>query len=176
LDTKKPLGVFAKDLLLDSFRHIAPLTPATDVVLFRGGIAVREVRRAHEAILSNMLQEIIKILVSFAVHERPPRTEELLRVAVVAPVNRIVDGPPLPLSEKYAGRLNPSPNLLHRVGNPCGAGLQKTQSELGKTSQQARAHGVHEAPHHGHNGRTHQRMRIPNFLGAFRPAPPAITA
>src|SRR5262245_63291592 len=79
LDTKKPLGVFAKDLLLDSFRHIAPLTPATDVVLFRGGIAVKEDRRAHEAILSNMLQEIIKILVSFAVHERPPRTEELLR-------------------------------------------------------------------------------------------------
>jgi len=119
------LGVFAKDLLLDSFRHIAPLAPATDVVLFRGGIAVREVRRTHEPILSDMLQEIIKIFVSFAVHERPSRTEEFLRIAIIAAVNRIVDGPPLPLSEKYAGRLNPSPDLLHSVGNPCGAGLQE---------------------------------------------------
>src|SRR5215475_1125773 len=173
---ERTVGVFAENLLLDSLRHITPLAPATDVVLFRRGIAVREVRRAHEAILSDMLQEIIKILVSFAVHERPPRTEELLRIAVVAPVNRIVDGPPLPLSEKYAGRLNPSPNLLHRVGNPCGAGLQKTQSELGKTSQQARAHGVHEAPHHGNNGRTKERMGIRKELGDLRRAPTEMNA
>ena len=39
-----------------------------------------------------MLQEIIKILVSFAVHKRPSRTEEFLRVAVVAAVDCIIDG------------------------------------------------------------------------------------
>src|SRR5439155_16819355 len=96
LETKEALGIFAKNLFLDSLRHIAPLAPASDVVLFGGRVAVREVRGAHETVLAHVLQEIIKILVSFAVHERPPRTEKFLRVAVVAPVNRIIDGASLP--------------------------------------------------------------------------------
>src|SRR5438874_12486695 len=168
LEAKEAFSVFAKDLFLDSLRHIAPLAPASDVVFFCGGIAVREVRRAHEAILSHMLQEIIKIFVSFAVHERPPRTEKFLRVAIVAPVNRIIDGASLPRREKYAGRLDPAPDLLHRVGDPGGAGLQETQSELGKTGQEPGAHGVHEAPHHGNNGRTKERMGIGKKLCYLR--------
>src|SRR5438034_3299313 len=160
LEMKEAFGVFAKKLFLDSLRHIAPLAPASDVVFFCGGVAVREVRGAHEAVLSYMLQEIIKILVAFAVHERPPRTEKFLRVAIVAPVNRIIDGASLPRREKYAGRLDPVPDLLHRVGHPGGAGLQETQPELGKTGQQPSSHRVHEAPHHGNNGRTKERMGI----------------
>jgi hypothetical protein len=78
---------------------------------------VRKVGGTHEAILSDVLQEIIKVLVSLAVHERAPRTEEFLRIAVVAPVNGIVDGASLPLSEKYAGRLYAASHLLHRVVN-----------------------------------------------------------
>src|SRR4030095_9496781 len=111
LETKEAFGVFAKDLFLDSLRHIAPLAPASDVVFFCRGVAVREVRGAHEAILSHMLQEIIKILVSFAVHERPSRTEELLRIAVVAAVNCIINGPSLPLRDKAARRVSPEPAL-----------------------------------------------------------------
>ena len=160
LEAKEAFSVFAKDLFLDSLRHIAPLAPASDVVFFCGGVAVREVRGAHEAILSHMLQEIIKILVSFAVDERPSRTEELLWVAIVPAVNCIIDGPSLPLRDNDAGRLYPTPNLLHRVGDPGGAGFQEAKPELGKTGQQASAHGIHEAPHHGNNGRTKERMRI----------------
>src|SRR5437016_7727413 len=176
LEAKEAFSVFAKDLFLDSLRHIAPLAPASDVVFFCGGIAVREVRGAHEAILSHMLQEIIKILVSFAVHERPSRTEEFLRVAVVAAVNRIIDGASLPLIDNYGGRLDPAPDLLHRVGDPGGAGLQETKPELGKTGQQAGAHGVHEAPHHGNNGRTKERMGIGKELSYLRRAPTEMNA
>jgi hypothetical protein len=58
---------------------------------------VRKVGGAHQAVLPHVLQQIIKILVSFAVHERPPQTEKFLRIAIVAAVNGIVDGTPLPL-------------------------------------------------------------------------------
>jgi hypothetical protein len=69
---------------------------------------VREIRGAHEAVFSHMLQEIIKILVSFAIHECPSRTEEFLWIAVIAAVNGVIDGASLPLSEKYAGRARPA--------------------------------------------------------------------
>src|SRR4029077_6445170 len=123
LEMKEAFGVLAKDLLLDSLRHIAPRAPASDVVFFCGGVAVREIGGAHEAILSHMLQEIIKILVSFAVHERPSRTEVFLRVVVVAAVNGIIDGASLPWRENYGGRLYPAPDLLHRIGDPGGTSL-----------------------------------------------------
>src|SRR4029077_1081365 len=100
---KEAFCVFTKNLFLDSLRHIASLAPASDVVLFGGGVAVREVGGAHEGIFSHMLQQIIKILVSFAVHERPSRTEEFFRIAVVAPIDRIIDGAPLPCREKTGG-------------------------------------------------------------------------
>src|SRR5262249_50875295 len=108
----------------------------------------------------HVLQEIIKILVSFAVHERPSRPEEFLRVAVITAVNRIIDGPSLPLSEKYTGWLYPAPALLPLVGDPGGTGLQEAEPELGKTGQETTPHGVHETPHHGDNGRTKERMGI----------------
>src|SRR5262245_32444644 len=176
LEAKEALGVFAKDFFLDSLRHIVPLAPAGDVVFFCGGVAVREVRRAHEAILSHMLQEIIKILVSFAVHERPPRAKEFLRVAIVTAVNCAIDGSSLPLSEKYAGRLDPTSDLLHRVRNPGGTGLQEAKPQLGKTGQQSGAHGVHEAPHHGNNGRTKKCMGIGKELGYLRRTPTEMNA
>ena len=113
---------------------------------------MREIRGTHEAILSHMLQKIIKILVSFAIHKRSSRAEEFLRIAIVTPVNRVIDGASLTCSEKYAGWLHPAPDLLRRVGHPGGAGLQEAKAEFGKAGEQASAHGVHEAPHHGNNG------------------------
>ncbi len=43
LETEESCGIFSKDLFLDSLRHVAPLAPASDVVLFRGWVAVWEV-------------------------------------------------------------------------------------------------------------------------------------
>src|SRR5215470_5533163 len=176
LEAKKAFGVLAEDLLFHSLRHVASLAPASDVVFFRRGIAVRKVRGAHEGVFSHMFQEIIEILVSFAVHERPSRTEELLRITVVAAVNGIINGTSLPARKNYAGRLYPAPDLLRRVGDPGGAGLQEAKPELGKTGQQTGAHSVHEAPHDGNNRRTKKRVGIGKELSYLRRAPPEMNA
>ena len=71
-----------------------------------------EVGGAHEGIFSHVLQQIIKILVAFAVRERPSRTEEFLRIAVVTAIDRIIDGAALSRREKYGGRLDTAPDML----------------------------------------------------------------
>ena len=87
---------------------------------------MREVGGAHEGIFSHMLQQIIEILVSLPSSRTP--VKEFFRIAVVAPIDRIIDGAPLPCREKYGGRLDPAPDLLHRVGNPGGAASPGSQA------------------------------------------------